>query len=306
MQAFVTRLIGSLVVLFGVSLLVFLFIHFIPGDPVEVILGETARTADRESLRSALGLDKPLSVQWLDYMSGLLSGDLGQSLYTLKPVSEIIALRIPATLELAVVAIIFSLVLSLPMGIAAAVYKGKLWDTLGNGIMLMGIAIPNFVFGPVLVLVFSIWLGWLPVSGRGGVDSLVLPAFTLGAVMAAILTRMIRSSLLEILNEDYIRSARARGLSPLRVLLRHALPNAMLPLLTVLGLQLGGLLAGAVITETVFDWPGIGRLTIEAIQKRDYPVLQGCILFISLVYVLVNLFTDLMYRNIDPRIRCAS
>jgi len=306
MQAFMTRLMGSLVVLFGVSLVVFFFIHFIPGDPVEVILGESARSADRDALRTALGLDKPLAVQWLDYMSGLFSGDLGQSLYTQKPVSEIIAQRLPATFELAATAVIFSLVLSVPMGIVAAVYKGKLWDVLGNGVMLVGVAIPNFVFGPVLVLIFSIWLGWLPVSGRDGLESLVLPAFTLGAVMAAILTRMLRSSLLEILSEDYIRSARARGLSPLRILVRHALPNALLPLITVLGLQLGGLLAGAVITETVFDWPGIGRLTIEAIQKRDYPVLQGCILFISLVYVAVNMLTDVMYRSIDPRIRCTS
>ena len=306
MSAIFTRLATSLVVLFGVSLLVFLFIHFIPGDPVEVILGETAQVADRDALRSALGLDKPLSVQWLDYMAGLLSGDLGQSLYTRLPVSEMIAQRLPASIELAVVAILISLALSLPMGILAAVYKGRLWDFLSSSVMLMGIAIPNFVFGPALVLVFSIWLGWLPVSGREGATSLVLPAVTLGAVMAAILTRMLRSSLLEVLNEDYIRTARARGLSPFQVLTRHALPNAMLPMLTVLGLQLGGLLAGAVITETVFDWPGLGRLTIEAIQKRDYPLLQGCILFISFVYVVVNMLTDILYHYIDPRIRCTT
>jgi peptide/nickel transport system permease protein len=297
------RLLGTLFVLFGVSLFVFLLIHLVPGDPVEVILGEQAQAADRESLRQALGLDKPIGAQWLSYMQGLLQGDLGNSLYTQRPVSEMIAERLPASLELALAALLVAMSLALPLGLLAATRRGSGWDVLASGFSLFGVSIPNFVFGPLLIIVFAIGLGWLPVSGREQGLSLVLPALTLGTAMAAILSRMLRSTLLEVLGEDYIRSARARGLSPLRVLFRHALNNAMLPLITLLGLQLGSLLAGAVITETVFDWPGIGRLTVEAIQRRDYPLLQGCVLFISVVYVLINLLTDMMYRFIDPRIR---
>jgi len=300
------RLLGTLFVLFGVSLLVFLLIHLVPGDPVEVILGEQAQAADRESLRLALGLDKPMAVQWWDYMRGLLHADLGHSLYMHRPVGELLIERLPASAELALLSLLIAVTLALPLGLIAATRRGSGWDWLSSSFSLLGIAIPNFVFGPLLILLFSIWLGWLPVSGREQGLSIVLPALTLGTAMAAILSRMLRSSLLEVLGEDFIRSARARGLHPLRVLFRHALNNAMLPLITLLGLQLGGLLAGAVITETVFDWPGIGRLTIEAIQRRDYPLLQGCVLFISLVYVLINLLTDMTYRFIDPRIRVST
>lgn len=300
------RLLGTLFVLFGVSLLVFLLIHLVPGDPVEVILGEQAQAADRESLRLALGLDKPIAVQWWEYMRGLLHADLGHSLYMHRPVSELLIERLPASAELALLSLLIAVTLALPLGLIAATQRGSGWDWLSSSFSLLGIAIPNFVFGPLLILLFSIWLGWLPVSGREQGLSIVLPALTLGTAMAAILSRMLRSSLLEVLGEDFIRSARARGLHPLRVLFRHALNNAMLPLITLLGLQLGGLLAGAVITETVFDWPGIGRLTIEAIQRRDYPLLQGCVLFISLVYVLINLLTDMTYRLIDPRIRVST
>lgn len=297
------RLLGTVFVLFGVSLFVFLLIHLIPGDPVEVILGEQAQAADRESLRQALGLDKPMATQWWDYMRGLLHADLGHSLYSQRPVSELIFERLPASIELALLSLSIAILLALPLGLVAATRRGSVWDWLVSSFSLFGIAIPNFVFGPLLILLFSIGLGWFPVSGREQTLSIVLPALTLGTAMAAILSRMLRSALLEVLGEDYIRSARARGLSSLRILFRHALGNAMLPLITLLGLQLGSLLAGAVITETVFDWPGIGRLTVEAIQRRDYPLLQGCVLFISVVYVLINLLTDMMYRFIDPRIR---
>jgi peptide/nickel transport system permease protein len=297
------RLLGTLFVLFGVSLFVFLLIHLVPGDPVEVILGEQAQAADRESLRLALGLDKPLAVQWWDYMRGLLHADLGHSLYIHRPVVELLIERLPASVELALLSLLIAILLALPLGLVAATHRGGIWDWLTSGFSLLGIAIPNFVFGPLLILLFAIGLGWFPVSGREQGLSIVLPALTLGTAMAAILSRMLRSSLLEVLGEDFVRSARARGLSPGRVLLRHVLSNAMLPLITLLGLQLGSLLAGAVITETVFDWPGIGRLTVEAIQRRDYPLLQGCVLFISLVYVLINLLTDMTYRFIDPRIR---
>jgi len=306
MHLILIRIFSAFAVMLGVSVIVFFFIHFIPGDPVEVILGETARLADREALREALGLNQPLMMQWLNYMSGLLRGDLGTSLYSRQPVTELILQRLPASVELGLAAMLIGILLAVPLGMWAAMHKGKLWDLATSSFMLLGIAIPNFIFGPVLILIFSLWLGWLPVSGRSGLLSLVLPAITLGTVMAAILARMLRSSLLEIMSEDYIRSARARGLSPLRIMFRHALRNAMLPMITLLGLQLGGLLAGAVITETVFDWPGIGRLTVEAIQRRDYPLLQGCILFISGIYVAVNMLTDIIYQQIDPRIRCAA
>lgn len=306
MQILFIRIFSAIAVMLGVSIIVFFFIHFIPGDPVEVILGETARLSDREALRDALGLNQPLLSQWLNYMSGLLRGELGDSLYSRQAVSELILQRLPASAELALAALVLALLLAIPFGMWAAMHKGKFWDMASSSFMLLGIAIPNFVFGPVLVLVFSLWLGWFPVSGRDGLLSLILPAITLGTAMAAILARMLRSSLLEVMGEDYIRSARARGFSPMRVMFRHALRNAMLPMITLLGLQLGGLLAGAVITETLFDWPGIGRLTVEAIQRRDYPLLQGCILFISAVYVLVNMFTDIIYQQFDPRIRCAS
>lgn len=306
MQAVLLRIVSAMAVMLGVSMIVFFFIHFIPGDPVEVILGETARQVDREALRQALGLNQPLMTQWLNYMAGLLQGDLGTSLYSRQAVTELILQRLPASVELSIAAILVGIMLAVPLGMWSAMHKGKLWDMVTSSFMLFGIAIPNFVFGPVLVLVFSLWLGWFPVSGRDGFLSLVLPAITLGTVMAAILARMLRSSLLEVMSEDYIRSARARGFSPMRVMFRHALRNAMLPMITLLGLQLGGLLAGAVITETVFDWPGIGRLTVEAIQRRDYPLLQGCILFISAVYVSVNMLTDIVYQQIDPRIRCAT
>ncbi|WP_126454770.1 nickel ABC transporter permease [Sulfuriflexus mobilis] len=303
LSSIISRLLGTLFVLFGVSLMVFLLIHLVPGDPVEVILGEQAQAADRESLRQALGLDKPLATQWWDYMRGLLHADLGHSLYIHRPVSALILERLPASIELALLSLLLAMLLALPLGLFAATQRGSVWDWATSGFSLLGIAIPNFVFGPLLILVFSIWLGWFPVSGREQGLSIVLPALTLATAMAAILSRMLRSTLLEVLSEEYIRCARARGLSPLRILFRHALSNAMLPLITLLGLQLGGLLAGAVITETVFDWPGIGRLTVEAIQRRDYPLLQGCVLFISVVYVMINLLTDMMYRFIDPRIR---
>jgi len=306
MHLILIRILSAFAVMLGVSMIVFFFIHFIPGDPVEVILGETARLADREALREALGLNQPIMTQWLNYMSGLLQGDLGTSLYSRQPVTELILQRLPASIELGFAAMLIGILLAVPLGIWAAMHKGKFWDMATSSFMLLGIAIPNFIFGPMLILIFSLWLGWLPVSGRSGLLSLVLPAITLGTVMAAILARMLRSSLLEVMSEDYIRSARARGLSPLRVMFRHALRNAMLPMITLLGLQLGGLLAGAVITETVFDWPGIGRLTVEAIQRRDYPLLQGCILFISGIYVVVNMLTDIVYQQIDPRIRCTA
>jgi peptide/nickel transport system permease protein len=297
------RLAGAVVVVFGVITIVFLLIHLIPGDPVEVMLGEAASATDRAALRAAMGLDQPVMVQFAHYLHGLLRFDLGTSLQSHRPVIDLLRERLPSTLLLAGVALVFTLAMALPLGVLAAVRRGSPWDGGAMTFSMLGVSLPNFWLGPLLILVFSLWLGWFPVSGRGGPGAVVLPAVTLGTGLAAVLSRMVRSSLLEVLGEDFIRTARAKGLPPHRVILHHGLRNALLPVITLLGLQLGALLAGAVITETVFSWPGIGLLTIEAIQSRDYPVVQACVLLISLGYVLANLLTDIAYAWADPRIR---
>ena len=302
-EALVGRLGAAALVVLGVCTLVFLLIHLVPGDPVEAMLGEGARPADRAALTAALGLDRPLGEQYLSYLARLSRLDLGQSFVYQRPVADLLAERLPATLTLAAVALGLALLLSVPLGVLAACRRGLALDGAAMGFSLLGSSIPNFWLGPLLILVFSLWLGWTPVSGREGPASLILPALTLGTSLAAILARMVRSSVLEVLGEDYIRTARAKGLSPAAVLWGHALRNAWLPVLTLVGLQLGGLLGGAVITETVFAWPGVGSLLVEAIQGRDYPVVQGCVLLISLAYVLVNTGTDLVYAWVDPRIR---
>ncbi|EIC21179.1 nickel ABC transporter permease [Thiorhodovibrio frisius] len=296
------RLGATLVVMLGVSTLVFLLLHLVPGDPVEAMLGESARPADLAALRAHLGLDRPLSVQYLDYLAGLTRLDLGQSLTDQRPVADMIAERFPATLQLTLAALTLAVLIALPLGVLAARHQGGPLDSAAMGFSVLGMAVPNFWLGPMLILVFSLWLGWTPVSGREGWNSLILPALTLGTGLAALLARMVRASLLEVLGEDYIRTARAKGLNESAVLWRHALRNAALPILTLLGLQLGGLLGGAVITETVFSWPGIGSLLVDAIKARDYPVVQGCVLLISLIYVGVNTLTDVLYLWIDPRI----
>jgi len=297
------RLAGAVLVVFEVISIVFLLIHLIPGDPVEIMLGEAASSTDREALRVALGLDQPVMLQFTHYLHGLLQFDLGTSLQSRRPVTDLLQERLPATLLLAGVTLAVTLTLALPLGMLAAVRRGSAWDGGAMAFSMLGVSIPNFWLGPLLILVFSLWLGWFPVSGREGAGSVVLPAVTLGTGLAAVLSRMVRSSMLEVLGEDYIRTARAKGLPPQRVILHHGLRNALLPVITLLGLQLGALLAGAVITETVFSWPGIGLLTIEAIQSRDYPVVQACVLLISVGYVLVNLLTDIAYAWADPRIR---
>ena len=300
---FMQRLTGACLVVLGVVSIVFLLIHLVPGDPVEIMLGESASAADRQALRSTLGLDRPVAVQYLHYLRDLLQLDLGTSIHHRQPVTDLLAARVPPTALLAGVSLLFAIALALPLGIIAAIRRNTLWDTGAMGFSLLGVSIPNFWLGPLLILVFSLWLGWLPVSGQGGVAAVVLPALTLGTGLAAVLSRMVRSSMLEVLAEDYLRTARAKGMPPHRIILHHALRNALLPVITLIGLQLGALLAGAVITETVFSWPGIGLLTIESIQTRDYPVVQACVLLISMTYVTVNLLTDLAYAWIDPRIR---
>ncbi|MCB1733825.1 MAG: ABC transporter permease [Gammaproteobacteria bacterium] len=298
-----SRLISTLIVVLGVSTLVFSLIHLVPGDPVEVMLGESAQAADRDALRAALGLDKALHVQYAQYLKGLAHLDLGQSMHSRRPVAELLAERIPATVALSLAALAIALLIALPLGVVAAVRRDTIWDFSASGFALLGVSIPNFWMGPLLILGFSLGLGWFPVSGRDAPGSLVLPALTLGTSMAAILSRMIRSTLLDVLGEDFIRTARAKGLSRFQVVVGHGLRNALLPVITLVGLQLGTLLGGAVITETVFSWPGVGLLTIEAIQGRDYPIVQASVLLISLTYVLVNTMTDLIYAWVDPRVR---
>jgi ABC-type dipeptide/oligopeptide/nickel transport system permease component len=280
-------------------------IHIVPGDPVEQMLGEGAAPGELTQLRHSLDLDQPLFTQYGHYLRQLAHGDLGQSLKYQAPVRRVIFDRYPATLQLAFLALFVCAAIAVPAGILAAYRRGHFADRAVGVFTLFGLAVPNFALGPVLILVFSIELGILPVSGRGGPLSYILPAATLGAALAAILTRMVRGAMLEELSSDYVRTARAKGLGTAAVLFRHAFRNALIPVITILGLQFGTLLAGTIVTETIFSWPGIGRLTVQAISSRDYPLLQGCILVISVSYVLVNLFTDLLYSFVDPRVRLA-
>jgi len=298
----VHRLIPAVVVLLGVSSITFFLLHLVPGDPIEVMLGESASIADRAQLRTELGLDAPLIDQWVAFHRGLIKLDFGVSLYSKKAIVVLLAERIPWTFILALASLSVAVAIAVPLGIVAALRPNTLWDSAAATMSLLGISIPNFLLGPLLIIIFSIGLGWFPVSGTESVTSIVLPAVTLGASLAAVLSRMVRASLLEVLSEEYIVSARARGLGAGAVVVFHALPNAALPVLTILGLQLGALLGGAVITEMIFAWPGIGQLTIEAIQRRDYPLVQACVIVISFAYVIVNTLTDLVYARVDPRI----
>jgi ABC-type dipeptide/oligopeptide/nickel transport system permease component len=297
------RLLLTLPAIWLVLTMVFFLIHIVPGDPVEQMLGEGAAPGQVAQLRHSLGLDQPLYVQYARYLADVIRGNLGQSFKFGAPVRSVIFERYPATLQLAFLALFVCATIAIPAGVVAAYRRGSNADRSIGVFTLLGLAVPNFALGPLLITLFSIKLGWLPVSGRGGVLNYILPAATLGAALAAILTRMVRSSMLEELSSDYVRTARAKGLPTSAVLLRHALRNALIPIITILGLQFGTLLAGTIVTETIFSWPGIGRLTVMAISSRDYPLLQGCILVIALSYVLVNLLTDVLYAVIDPRVR---
>jgi len=297
------RLLFALPALWLILTMVFLLAHIVPGDPVAQMLGEGARAEDLTQLRHALGLDLPLPVQYGRYLAGVLHGNLGESFRFQQPVLKVVAEHYPATLELAVVALLICALIGIPAGVLAAHKRGERTDHAVGVLTLFGLSVPNFALGPVLILLFSVVLGWLPVSGRGGVAHLILPAFTLGAALAAILTRMVRTSVIEELSADYVRTARSKGVSESGVLFRHALRNALIPILTILGLQFGTLLAGTIVTESIFSWPGIGRLAVQAIGARDYPLLQGCILLIAVSYVFVNLLTDLVYALVDPRVR---
>jgi ABC-type dipeptide/oligopeptide/nickel transport system permease component len=298
-----SRLLYTLPVVWLVVSLVFLLIHLVPGDPVLQMLGEGAPAADIQATRHAYGLDVPLPRQYVNYWRGVLHGDLGTSVRLGQSVGRLILQRYPYTLELTLAALLIAVLLSVPAGVRSA-RRRDLWDDRLLGVVsLFGLSFPNVALGPILILFFALQLGWLPVSGSGTVAHLVLPAITMGGALAAILTRMVRTSMLEELGQDYIRTARAKGLSERVIVYRHALRNAMIPIITVLGLQFGALLAGAIVTETIFSWPGLGRLTIQAISNRDYYLVQGCILTIGLTYVLVNFLTDLLYSAVNPRIR---
>jgi ABC-type dipeptide/oligopeptide/nickel transport system permease component len=297
------RLVLTVPVLLGVATLVFSLIHLIPGDPARAMLGEAAAQADVDRLRDRLGLNRPLLEQYGVFLRGLARGDLGQSLRTGQPVTTQIMERMPATIELAGASMLVAILCALPLGIVAAVWRGTAIDHAATTVALTGISIPNFWLGPLLALIFAIELGWLPISGRGSAANLVLPAISLGAALAAILARMSRATLLEELREPYVRAARARGVSRTRSVLRHAFRNSLIPVVTIIGLQFGAVLTGAVITETIFSWPGVGRLLVQSIGFRDYPIVQGCILLIAMTYVAMNLLTDLAYGFLDPRIR---
>jgi peptide/nickel transport system permease protein len=297
------RIALTLPVLLGVATLVFALIHLVPGDPAQVMLGESASAADLTELRTRLGLDKPLLVQYREFIAGLLQGDLGTSFRYNTPVAREIGQRLGRTAELALAAMVVAVVVAVPLGVLGALYRGRWIDQLATTVSLLGVAMPNFWLGPVLAIVFAIYLGWLPVSGTGTWAHLVLPAATLGGALAAILARMTRATLVDELRELYVLAARARGIARGRAVVAHALRNSLIPVVTIIGLQLGAVLTGTIITETIFSWPGVGRLLIQAISFRDYPLVQGCILFIAVTYVTMNLLVDLVYGFLDPRIR---
>ena len=302
-RALLWRMLYTIPVVWLVVSLVFLLIHLVPGDPVQQMLGEGARAGDISVLRHQYGLDKPIGTQYWLYWRGVLHGDLGQSIRLNDSVTHLLLLRYPYTFLLTVAALAFALLLALPAGITAALRRNRWQDQVLGVVSLFGLSFPAFALGPILILLVSIRLGWLPVSGAAGPAYILLPAITMGSALAAILTRMIRTAMLEELGQDYIRTARAKGLPERTVVYRHALRNAMIPILTLLGLQFGALLAGAIVTEMIFSWPGIGRLTVSAISNRDYALVQGCLLAVGLTYVLVNLLTDVLYLLVNPRIR---
>ena len=310
MKQTLTRLALTVPVVWLVVSLVFLLIHLVPGDPIVQMLGDGATPADISSLRHQYGLDQPLWAQYLHYWSGVLHGDLGSSIRLRSTVANLIAARYPYTMALTLTALGLALAMALPAGILAAVRRGRLLDQALSVVSLFGLSVPGLALGPLLILVFAIVLGWLPVSGAnsGGGRAidwhyLILPSIAMGASLAAILTRIVRTAMLEELGQDYIRTARAKGLSEPAVVCRHAFPNALVPIVTVVGLQFGALLAGAIVTETIFSWPGLGRLTVSAISNRDYALVQGCLLSIGLTYVLVNLLTDVVNTWVNPRAR---
>jgi ABC-type dipeptide/oligopeptide/nickel transport system permease component len=305
MLSYITqRLLQAVPVLVGISVLTFLMLHLVPGDPVLIFAGDKPMTEERAAeLRHQLGLDRPLWVQYWDYASHAVRGDLGRGLRSQRPVLDSILEALPSTLELTFTALLLAVLMGIALGIVAAVAHGGWLDTASMGIAMLGVSVPVFYSSLLLIMFFSFRLGWFPATGQGGLERLVLPATALGLASAAALARLVRSSMLEVLSQEYIVTARAKGLASRMVVLRHALKNALIPTVTMLGLQLGALLGGAVVTETIFSRPGLGRLAIDAIAGRDFPLVQGTVLFAAVTYVLVNLAVDVLYAAIDPRIR---
>jgi peptide/nickel transport system permease protein len=305
MLSYITqRLFQAIPVLVGISLLTFAMLHLVPGDPVEIFAGDKPLTPERAAeIRHQLGLDRPLYVQYLDYAGNALRGNLGVGLRSQRPVVDSIREALPSTLELTAVALLLAVLVGVTLGIIAAVAQGSWLDTIAMGFAMLGVSVPVFYSGLLLILFFSFRLGWFPATGQGGFERLVLPSIALGLASAAALARLVRSSMLEVLSQEYVVTARAKGLTEAGVVLRHALKNALIPTVTLLGLQLGALLGGAVVTETIFSRPGIGRLAVEAIGNRDFPLIQGTVLFAAVAYVLVNLVVDVLYAILDPRIR---
>lgn len=303
LSAVLRRILITIPLVFGVVTFTFLLIHFIPGDPVDMMLGDQASSIDKQALRKELGLDKPLLKQYVFFLNGLVNMDLGRSLLNQRPVMDEITERLPATIELTLASMFWAILIGIPLGVLAAI---KQYSWMDNGVLvvgLLGMSIPNFWLGPMLILLFSVHFDLLPVSERGGLEHLILPSLSLGLSLSAILMRMTRASMLEVIENDYIRTARAKGLHPFFVYFKHALRNALIPVITIIGLQFGSLITGSVVTETIFDWPGIGTLFYSSILNRDYPLVQGCILFIALSYVMVNFLTDIMYMIVNPQIR---
>lgn len=301
----VRRLIALIPVALGVATLTFALIHLVPGDPVVAMLGDSAGPADIAGMRQELGLDRPLTAQYLTFLWNLAHGDLGESISMKEPVARLIAGRFPATLELAGAGLLVAIMLAFPLGIIAGANPGGAADMGAMGFAILGVSVPHLYLGPLMMIVFSLDLGWFPLTGRGGLMYLVLPAVTLGTALAAILARMLRQSLVQVREADYIRTARAKGLSAFAALTRHGLRNALTPVITLVGLETGALLTGAIVTEMIFSWPGMGRLLIAAISARDYPLVEGCVLTFALSYVVVNMATDMVYAMADPRIRLA-
>jgi peptide/nickel transport system permease protein len=307
------RLLGTAPVLVILSIGVFLMLHLTPGDPVQIMLGQDADPGAIAALRAELGLDQPLPIQYARWVANVVRGDLGRSIRTNQPVTEAIVSRLPVTIELSVLALALSLAIGLPAGIVAAIRRNSSLDFASTGLALVGVSLPSFFLGILLILVFALWLRWVPPSGYTAVlvdplmnvKQMFMPALALGAALAGIVARLTRSSLLEVLGTDYMRTARAKGLSEAASVVGHALKNALLPVVTVVGLQVGAVLGGAILIETIFALPGIGRLAVDSIFARDFPIVQGVVLFLALVRVVSNVVADLLYARLDPRISYA-
>ncbi len=303
LQYLFKRLLSIIPVLIGMSLLLFFMLRSLPGDPAQVLAGQMASQEDIQLIRVQLGLDKPVYVQYGKFVINLLKLDLGRSARTQNPVIQEIWARLPNTITLSVVAIVLACLLGIPAGVVSAIRPYTWVDYLVTSTALFGVSMPVFWLGLMLVVVFSVMLGWLPAGGTGGITYLILPSITLAAFVTAFIARMTRASMLESLGQDFVTTARAKGLRENVVIIRHALKNALIPIITVIGLQFGNLLGGAILTETVFAWPGMGRLIVDSILARDYPMIQGSILIFGLLYVLINILVDLLYAFVDPRIR---